>query len=204
MSDSGDTDDLLLIPPDFFIIDSDFEDPFSATPYFSVVDNLISQVSTLESRIKSLESSPQKNHKFMSSTGRTFSSENLKINYGDVQSTQSTPQKPRTIFKLNSLPNTPNMKHHATKQYQIPTRVKNPASNIKGNPYELHPDYVEHTSQKTKMFNDIDEFISNVNTLRRLSESRNVNVQTGNNQGNLSTTTANKYLGIYIYVYYKF
>lgn len=38
-SDTDDTDDLLLIPPDFFLVQSEPE-----PPYYSIVDNLIRQV----------------------------------------------------------------------------------------------------------------------------------------------------------------
>lgn len=40
MSDSEDTDDLLLIPPDFFTVQSEPE-----PPYYDIVDSLIKQVS---------------------------------------------------------------------------------------------------------------------------------------------------------------
>lgn len=62
MSDTDDTDDLLLIPPDFFQIDTEIIDhPIygenSIGPYYEIVENLIDQVVNLEDRIYYIENS---------------------------------------------------------------------------------------------------------------------------------------------------
>lgn len=54
MSETDDTDDLLLIPPDFFVQDFvlDFQEP-----YLRVFDSIITQVNKLEDRLDYMESS---------------------------------------------------------------------------------------------------------------------------------------------------
>lgn len=44
MTDTDDTDELLLIPPDFFVLETDTEPAKDYGPYYNVVDNLITQV----------------------------------------------------------------------------------------------------------------------------------------------------------------
>lgn len=54
MSETDDTDDLLLIPPDFFVQDFEFD---LQQPYLSVFDSIITQVNKLENRLDHMESS---------------------------------------------------------------------------------------------------------------------------------------------------
>lgn len=54
MSETDDTDDLLLIPPDFFVQDFELD---IQQPYLSVFDSIITQVNKLESRLEHMESS---------------------------------------------------------------------------------------------------------------------------------------------------
>lgn len=190
MSETDDTDDLLLIPPDFFVLDSELEDSYATAPYYEVVDTLISQVNSLENRINCIERSSESSilsspliqsslnniekSKLMSESRNSdsFCREN------DIcKSTQSTPQKPRTIFKLNSLPTTPSTvdisprprrKLYNRSQVKVYRNSKEDLRNIN-----------ETTSDKNKIkiLNDIDEFITNVKTLQKISAARNLKEQ---------------------------
>lgn len=54
MSETDDTDDLLLIPPDFFVQDFALD---IEQPYLRVFDSIITQVNKLEDRLDYMESS---------------------------------------------------------------------------------------------------------------------------------------------------
>lgn len=184
MSETDDTDDLLLIPPDFFVLDSEFEDPYSTAPYYKLVDTLITQVHQLEDRINYIEQTTE--NSIIGSPSIYSSLEKLKLMsdsrnsekfQGDnegFKSTQSTPQKPRTIFKLNSLPSTPSSKN-------ISPRVRRKVvgrSPQRGD--HNFKDTTQNTSgegRKSKILNDIDEFVKNVKTLKRLSAAKNLERQ---------------------------
>nr|XP_022906194.1 interaptin-like [Onthophagus taurus] len=101
MSETDDTNELVLIPPDFFSCELPF---FEENRYFDVVDNLITQVTNLENRINSIETNSDlssltsPNPSFMSSVRKYRSSDDVtetQIKDG-FDSTQSTPQKPQT------------------------------------------------------------------------------------------------------------
>ncbi|PSN57076.1 hypothetical protein C0J52_01733 [Blattella germanica] len=141
MSDSDDTDVLLLIPPDFFLVhSSDSEDSICPEKYTDkrdferlVVNDLISQVHELESRISVIESNsldvlrnsleiyhlhqpfdsspivnscilPLKSHSMLTG-GPKFggSSDNIK-SYQTVNSFQGTPVKQKQSLSLPSTP----------------------------------------------------------------------------------------------------
>lgn len=115
MTDTDDTDDL-LIPQDFFVIESeDSEHGGSSSRYFSVVDSLIEKVDTLKKRIKSIESRETLLSTSLETTlDRSYNMQKPehKLNRSDnlfpVKSAQCTPQKPYNKFGLNSLPASPN------------------------------------------------------------------------------------------------
>lgn len=151
MSETDDTDELLLIPPDLFVIDSDFEKPYVTAPYYNIVDTLITQVNHLEDRINYIaiasdtsliNDSFDEQRSSMSRERNFYSNDNL-------SSTQSTPQKPRSIFKLNSLPPSPTTTT-TTKRFS-PKKYGNGRN-----------DNADNQSEKVKLLNEIDNFISNV------------------------------------------
>lgn len=149
MSETDDTDELLLIPPDFFVTNPP---PDTLGPYYNVVDSLISQVNHLENRINLIESSSEFSLSLISDSPEMNSPSRK---YGEdknyASSTQSTPQKPRTRFTLNSLPNSPDLERLKTK-----TTLRSKKSDI--NP----------------MLGEIDSFISNVKLIKRLNTVRNL------------------------------
>lgn len=180
MSDTDDTDNLLLIPPDFFVLHSDTEDSSKAYgPYYKVVDSLITQVNKLENRVNYIETvsdssftntsihyspSDNKNRANLMSDTRRFSSLEDLPNEINVRSTHSTPQKPKTRFKLNSLPSTPGKPrtniHLGHGDLFVPKR----------SPHEKVGPKSNHN-----MLNEIDTFISNVKTIQKYQTARNLN-----------------------------
>lgn len=95
-----------------------------------------------------------------------------------MESTQSTPQKPRTKFKLNSLPSSPNADRYSptklrtnlfaprniANHYQDMTESNNNLANVDS-----------HTSSskvKSSVLSEIDEFISNVKTIERINKGK--------------------------------
>lgn len=119
MSETDDTDELILIPPDFFVAD-DLEESHLSGPYYNVVDGLISQVNHLENRLNLIETKSDYTNsannslsyppdtterlELMSGIRKYSSSDDINkvIRSGYSESTQSTPQKPQTRFKLGS------------------------------------------------------------------------------------------------------
>ncbi|XP_076258236.1 uncharacterized protein LOC143195172 isoform X1 [Rhynchophorus ferrugineus] len=170
-SDTDDTDDLLLIPPDFFLVQSEPE-----PPYYNIVDNLIRQVSNLQNRIESIEYTSD-----VSVVGSYLDNamdikENLAVfksrtniprrflshdNLNNPTSTQSTPQKLREKIKLNSLPNSPNVNTHVNRIVQF----KSPISKTS---------LENNKEQESDILNEIDTFISNVKTIQRNHTVRNL------------------------------
>lgn len=192
MTDTDDTDDLLLIPPDFFAIESDSEHS-NIDPYYSIVDSLIEQVGNLQNRIRSIESYESfLNNTFDSSPGkknkmqkhiREFRKYNSSDDLYIPSSTQSTPQKPHTKFKLNSLPASPYLDKFNTnrniseftssatspnKSKQLPS-----SSDVKGD---------------STTINEIDNFLSKVKTIKRLNAAKNLENEFNFNK----TITSNK------------
>ncbi|KAF2900663.1 hypothetical protein ILUMI_05526 [Ignelater luminosus] len=206
MSDTDDTDDLLLIPPDFFVVHSNIEDQTNFYgPYYNVVDSLITQVNKLESRINSIEASPDASYMgssldyFMDgnnyrtnlmSSARRFSSWEDIPRLQDIGSTQSTPQKPRTRVKLNSLPSTPSTDRYIPDRFPVNRIAFKAHHEQKGKPYipslsnkEQHSyrssvssnDNRQQQKAQTEMLSEIDNFISNVNTIKKFQAVRNLN-----------------------------
>lgn len=165
MSETDDTDDLLLIPPDFFVQNSDFD---LQPPYFSVFDSIITQVNKLENRLDHIESVSD----ISLTDERQMYSEDR---YTGLDSAQSTPQKPRTKFKLNSLPSSPSSDRYSPRR---------PRTNLFAprNHGRSHQDVAEtsnfaragsqDSSAKAKVLSEIDEFISNVRTIERINKGK--------------------------------
>ncbi|EFA00864.1 centrobin isoform X2 [Tribolium castaneum] len=154
MSDTDDTDELLLIPPDFFTSNPALN-PDNLGPYYRVVDGLITQVNHLENRLSFIESSSEFSLSLISDSPEMYSPSRLRKFGADdgskATSSQSTPQKPRTKFTMNSLPNSPDIEH-----------LKKPTLN-KGKKSEYNP-----------MLGEIDNFLSNVKFIKRLNTVRNL------------------------------
>lgn len=140
MTDTDDTDELLLIPPDFFVIESDTEPTRAYGPYYNVVDNLITQVNKLGRRINHIETKSKENSLNSSSdqlailmsgpTKKYLSFDDLPHHVPST-SAYSTPQKPRTRPKLHSLPSTPSSSTVHQKPPKITDEIDNFVSNVK-------------------------------------------------------------------------
>ncbi|KAH1005584.1 hypothetical protein HUJ04_006534 [Dendroctonus ponderosae] len=174
MSESDDTDDLLLIPPDFFLVQSEPE-----PPYFGIVDSLIKQVSNLQDRIEGiesmsdvslsshivqlpdLESSPNM-YKKQPNAKRYYSHDDL---YQTVSS-QTTPQKSTDKLRLSSLPNTPIAARFTPKKNTVKFSPPHQALPI--------PSAKKPISGDTEVLQEIDTFISNVQAIKRNHAVRNL------------------------------
>lgn len=121
MSDTDDTDVLLLIPPDFFLINSDTESSLDGNwnehcrLHCDLVENLAGELGNLKSRVSCIEnisissslcSMDRLTETGMSSRNYQFMDRFQNQSYLPI-STNSTPQKPRTKLVANSLPSTP-------------------------------------------------------------------------------------------------
>lgn len=189
MSDTDDTDELLLIPPDLFVIDSEFEEPYVSAPYYSIVDTLITQVNQLENRINYIANTPDipftnEFHEYssMSRERNYIHPINDDVSQNDyIPSTQSTPQKPRTIFKLNSLPPSPSARRFSPNRTKYGNRKPSPNKQMyNGDDSSVNQDQ----SEKMKLLNEIDNFISNVRSNNRLGVSRNLENNYHGNKAN--------------------
>ncbi|KAJ8920372.1 hypothetical protein NQ315_005237 [Exocentrus adspersus] len=181
MSDTDDTDDLLLIPPDFFIVDSD-SGHSNTVPYYNIVDNLIQKVGNLQERIQSIENSSLNtslDYSFDHSRSMQKPSGFRKYNSSDdlymSQSTQSTPQKPHTKFKLNSLPSSPYVDKFSPSK---PTRTaRDFKTSSPKDTRRLSPDATP--VRDGQVLNEIDTFLSKVKTIQRINAARNLEREFG-------------------------
>ncbi|KAK3925427.1 Centrobin [Frankliniella fusca] len=118
MSDSDDTEVLLLIPPDFFLVNSSDDDSVSNIDGLverTVVNDLISHVNELENRVAEIErkdTSTLKLNDSSSSLNSSFSANfiNTEMNpsskhLGSTSSLNTSPS--RRVTRFNSLPPTP-------------------------------------------------------------------------------------------------
>ncbi|RZC34570.1 SMC N, IncA, CALCOCO1 and/or DUF3584 domain containing protein [Asbolus verrucosus] len=164
MSETDDTDELLIIPPDFFLNNpACYSDNLG--PYYGVVDSLITQVNQLEDRINFIESSSEVSISLLSNSPEMQSPSRVR-KFGssdDLQgkiysaSTQNTPQKPRTKFTLNSLPNSPDVDRFR----KTPPKPRGGAPKSK-------------KANVNPMLEEIDSFVSNVKLIKRLNAVRNL------------------------------
>nr|XP_023019518.1 myosin-4 isoform X1 [Leptinotarsa decemlineata] len=180
MSDTDDTEDLLLIPPDFFVVESDSS---LVGPYYNIVNSLIKQVDNLKNRITSIECNEsflsssldyyiESPHKMQNSV-KGFRKYNSTDDICLPSSAQSTPQKPLTKFKLNSLPASPNLdrfnigRTSGLDKEPITTKLNDLAkvgSTLPTNPVK----------EDDLMLGEIDVFLSKVKTIQRLNTARNL------------------------------
>lgn len=192
MTDTDDTDDLLLIPPDFFTVKSDSEQS-NIDPYYSVVDSLIDQVSNLQTRIKSIESSDS----FLTNSPNNSYSQKArmqkhikqfrKYNSSDdiyiPSSTQSTPQRPHSKFKMNSLPGTPYVDKFNHHRNVLELSSLSPSS-IRSKHSASHS--VSRGDNST--INEVDTFLSKVKTIQRFKAVRNLENEFNFNEPNQEIT----------------
>ncbi|VEN64700.1 unnamed protein product [Callosobruchus maculatus] len=165
MIDTDDTDELLLIPPDFFVIHSDSELCSFSEPYYNIVESLIQRVGKLQNRIKSIESSENSLHSLyeMQNTNKDSRRYNSSDNVYYPTSTQSTPQKPHTKFKLSSLPCSPNVDRNTPSQYNGLGIPKTPKS-----------ENSSPNKSESGTLGEIDTFLSKVRTIQRLNAVRSL------------------------------
>lgn len=170
MTDTDDTDDLLLIPPDFFTIESDLGTS-NIDPYYNIVGSLIEQVGNLQTRIKSIESSesfitisPEASISNSRMQKRDFRKYNSTDDIYLPSSTQSTPQKPHSKFKLNSLPPTPYLDKHYIEKNLLDMKSPSPSRNK-----QSHLDKSENNT-----LSEVDTFLSKVKTIKRHQAVRNL------------------------------
>ncbi|KAK9882211.1 hypothetical protein WA026_019724 [Henosepilachna vigintioctopunctata] len=191
MSESDDTDELLLMPPhidDNQLLDNHF------TPYYQIVDKLISQVSKLKSRITSIENSSDVSLGSITSSidtylnmrssdssntcRRCYSYESLPQNSEQgkyttqCMSTQSTPQKPRSNLMLKSFPNSP--KHEEdTKRFRKPLyRTTVVTDQFQERNVVNEPEF---SRPPVNIIREIDDFLSNVKSPAKPEAVRNLN-----------------------------
>nr|CAI5828873.1 unnamed protein product [Callosobruchus analis] len=164
MTDTDDTDELLLIPPDFFVIHSDSELCSFSEPYYNIVESLIERVDRLQTRIKSIESTENSIHSLydMQSTNKDSRPYNSSDNVYYPSSTQSTPQKPHTKFKLSSLPCSPNVDRNTPSRYGL------------GIPRTPKLENSSPNKSENSTLGEIDTFLSKVRTIQRLNAVRSL------------------------------
>lgn len=181
MSETDDTDELILIPPDFFVTD-DLEVPYLSGPYYNVVDSLISQVNNLESRLNLIETKSEYSSahhslvgtEFMSAIRKYSSSDDINkvVRDGYFDSTQSTPQKPQTRFKLGSCASTSTDRYSPRKKNIFsPTKVNLNIGKIKEN----SQNYQRKNEATKEILQEIDQYIYNMqNSKENSTKSENI------------------------------
>lgn len=196
MSDTDDTDVLLLIPPDFFLINSDTDESIDGNwndhcrLHCDLVENLAGEVGELKNRLQTIEnlSLPSSIYSMDRMTESDMSSRNFQFTEDFKSrhfpnSANSTPQKPKTKLVVNSLPSTPsterdnirrpkrlpnNEKKIETKQFNQPMK-KQSQQHL---PYhENDADISSFTSSPEKhnkdVLGEIDQFLSHVKNIKR-------------------------------------
>lgn len=181
MSDSDDTEELLLMTPQ--IDDLVIEEPH--VPYYDIVDKLITQVSKLKSKIKSIENSSDVSLGSVSNSIDTFlnmqssdssnacrrcfsyeslpqGSEYRRSTLPPCFSTQSTPQKPRSKLMLKSFPNSPKYDDEL-KLFKKPYSMGAPRTKInEGDRLAGTEDQNQPLVEESNIIEEIDNFLSNV------------------------------------------
>jgi hypothetical protein len=130
MSDSDDTDNLLLIPPDLFVVSSlDSDDHSDYSSYKKskpgVVSELIEHMQSLESRISAIESRESSNNSLNFSRQLSLDSvmncsQTLPRTKFSVSQTNSIQKTPTNYLQCSSLPSTPSIQqpsYHTNKTH---------------------------------------------------------------------------------------
>lgn len=96
--------------------------------------------------------------------------------YGVLDSTQSTPQKPRTKFKLNSLPSSPNADRYSPRRPRTnlfaPKNYGRSYQDTVDTNHLAHTDSQSSSKVKSNVLSEVDEFISNVKTIERINKGK--------------------------------
>lgn len=179
MSDTDDTDVLLLIPPDFFLINSDTESSEGnwnerCRYHWDLVENLLGEVGDLKSRVNCIETTSLSSFGSMDritepeKTNRNFQyGERFQGQYAP-NSTNSTPQKPRTKLVANSLPSTPSTERVIHRRFRKPTKYDNKPD------LKTYPACKSHSQQSLQGFFDNDADISSFTSSPEKKENRQV------------------------------
>lgn len=207
MSDTDDTDVLLLIPPNFFLVPSDSEESYNGNKY-CVVDTLITQVHNLESRVTHIEHNSDISRYGSLSSNSTliplsemsedFRNRDYRATYDGYvpTSTKSTPQKPRNKLSLTSLPSTPS---NSSTRFRKPlqrsrltvrgTQINhNQSTDADESTISVSPNKVDNK----KVLHEIDKFLTSVKTIQSSKNPSNVQktLHTSFNIDNQHTTAA--------------
>ncbi|XP_011497929.1 PREDICTED: myosin heavy chain, non-muscle isoform X2 [Ceratosolen solmsi marchali] len=143
MSDSDDTDDLLLIPPDFFIVSSlDSDDRSEYSSYrehkTGVVSELIDHMQSLESRIFAIESKESSDTSLNCSRRLSFDSvmsfrQTLPRTISSVSQTSNIQNTPTKYFQCSSLPSTPSVRQQPYHTNEMHHSIKLHGNSITNN-----------------------------------------------------------------------
>lgn len=93
-----------------------------------------------------------------------------------MESAQSTPQKPKTKFKLSSLPSSPNTDRYSPTKLRTnlfaPKNLASYYQDISESNNLVNVDSQTSSKGKSSLFSEIDEFISNVKTIERINKGK--------------------------------
>lgn len=184
MSDSDDTEELLLMTPHLenHIVEA------SHIPYYDIVDKLITQVSKLKTRITSIENSSDVSLGSITNSIDTFlnmqssdssntcrrcysfeslnqGSDHRKYSAPPCYSTQSTPQKPRSKLMLNSFPNSPKYDEDL-KLFKKPFRTAPRPKIEEGDTLVSNEVQKQPLVEESNIIEEIDNFLSNVRPMK--------------------------------------
>lgn len=93
-----------------------------------------------------------------------------------MESAQSTPQKPKTKFKLSSLPSSPSTDRYSPTKLRTnlfaPKNLASYYQDISESNNLVNVDSQTSSKGKSSLFSEIDEFISNVKTIERINKGK--------------------------------
>lgn len=187
MSDTDDTDVLLLIPPDFFFVHSDsdtttddrWSKPHDLHP--GIVKSLLDELNDIKSRVASIENSEvssiyRRTNEDFGSSDSNMSGRNYLDEYNSKfmsSSSRSTPQKAKMKLNLSSLPNTPNeLERRKLRRNLTEFASKAPGKHAERfqNDRDADESSITTTPEKknnNEVLGEIDQFLSHVKTIKR-------------------------------------
>lgn len=192
MSDTDDTDVLLLIPPDFFTVHSDSESTINGSwsegcgARCNLVHGLIHQIGNINTRLTSIENSSDVSSFRLYNSIEEFSDSGTmsgRTNHDNnprcvSSSAKSTPQKPRSKYTTSSLPNTPQqdaIQRRRMKRAPVDKFENKPEEKQSTSTHSLHDRDADESSIATtpekrnnkEVLGEIDQFLSHVKTIKR-------------------------------------